>query len=70
MPTIVNENESLLLTLPEVARTLRCCNRTIYALIAAGKLNAVHQGRSIRFTRTAVQKYISLLEAEANAANS
>ncbi len=33
-----------LLTLPEVAKRLRCCHKTVYRAVRSGKLNAQRRG--------------------------
>jgi excisionase family DNA binding protein len=43
--------EALLLTPEEAARVLRVGRTTIYGLIKAGELRAVHIGRSCRLAR-------------------
>lgn len=47
-----------LLTTSEVARILRCSDKTIWRLIASGKLKAVKTGRCYRFRRHDVSEFI------------
>ncbi|MBC7353996.1 MAG: helix-turn-helix domain-containing protein [Thermogutta sp.] len=49
---------SLLLTLPEVARLLRVSQRTAWTWAKAGKLPSLRIGRCLRFPRHAVEKWI------------
>ena len=52
-----------LLTAKEVAGILRVSTKTIYALIAAGKLASVRVGRVIRVPRTALDQFLSIATA-------
>jgi excisionase family DNA binding protein len=52
-----------LLTAKEVAGILRVSTKTIYALIAAGKLASVRVGRVIRVPRSALDQFLSIATA-------
>ena len=54
----VVEDLEILFTLPEVARILRCSERTIRRLIRSGRLRAVHTGRCYRFQREDVRRFV------------
>ncbi len=53
---------SLLLTPEEAAEVLRVGRTTIYALMKAGELHAVHIGRSCRLSRAELERYVRRLE--------
>ena len=56
-------DEPLLLTPEEAATLLRVGRTTVYALIKAGELHAVHIGRSCRLSRAELERYVRRLEA-------
>ena len=53
----------LLLTPEEAATVLRLGRTTVYALMKAGELRAVHIGRSCRLSRSELERYVRGLEA-------
>lgn len=55
-------NDRLLLTPEEAAQVLRLGRTTIYALMKAGDLRAVHIGRSCRISRAELERYVRRLE--------
>ena len=54
-------SDPLLLTPEEAAEVLRVGRTTIYALMKAGDLRAVHIGRSCRISRAELERYIRQL---------
>ena len=56
-------SDPLLLTPEEAAEVLRVGRTTIYALMKAGELHAVHIGRSCRLSRAELERYVRGLEA-------
>jgi excisionase family DNA binding protein len=48
-----------LLTVAEVASTMRVSNMTVYRLIKCGDLAAVRVGKNYRIRETDVQRYLS-----------
>ena len=52
---------TLLLTLDEAARKLRCARRTLERQIAARRLRVVHVGRSVRVERRELERFITWL---------
>jgi excisionase family DNA binding protein len=56
-------SEPLLLTPEEAATALRVGRTTVYALMKAGDLHAVHIGRSCRLPRAELQRYVDRLSA-------
>jgi excisionase family DNA binding protein len=62
--------DSLLLTSEEAAKVLRVGRTTIYALMKAGELHAVHIGRSCRISRAELERYVRRLEAPSPSASS
>jgi excisionase family DNA binding protein len=56
-------DEPLLLTPEEAATLLRVGRTTVYALMKAGDLHAVHIGRSCRLPRAELQRYVDRLSA-------
>ncbi|MGY5884659.1 helix-turn-helix domain-containing protein [Modestobacter lacusdianchii] len=56
-------DDPLLLTPEEAATVLRLGRTTIYALMKAGELRAVHIGRSCRLSRSELERYVRGLEA-------
>jgi excisionase family DNA binding protein len=48
-----------LLTVQEVAATLRVSNMTVYRLIRAGELRAIRVGRGYRLRETDVDAYLA-----------
>ena len=55
--------DPLLLTPEEAATVLRLGRTTVYALMKAGELRAVHIGRSCRLSRNELERYVRGLEA-------
>ena len=55
-------SDPLLLTPEEAAEVLRVGRTTIYALMKAGKLHAVHIGRSCRLPRSELERYVDRLQ--------
>ena len=51
--------DTLLLTLDEAARELRCARRTLERQIAAHRLRVVHVGRSVRVERRELERFIT-----------
>ena len=51
--------DELLLTVSEVADTMRVSNMTVYRLIKSGELPALRVGKSYRLRRSEVQKFLS-----------
>src|SRR3954452_1494521 len=56
-------SDPLLLTTEEAATVLRLGRTTIYALMKAGELRAVHIGRSCRLSRRELERLVRGLEA-------
>ena len=42
----------------QVAKILRCSRKSVYRLISSGRLNAVRWGRSYRFRREDIQRFL------------
>ena len=59
--------DPLLLTPEEAAELLRLGRTTVYALMKAGEINAVHIGRSCRISRAELERYVRRLGARAGA---
>jgi excisionase family DNA binding protein len=57
-PMLASGVEPLLLTIPQAARVLAVGRTTVYELIAAGDLEAVHIGRSVRVPVEAVRAFV------------
>lgn len=55
-------SDPLLLTPEEAAEVLRVGRTTIYALMKAGELHAVHIGRSCRLSRAELERYVDRLQ--------
>ncbi|SNS09957.1 DNA binding domain-containing protein, excisionase family [Geodermatophilus pulveris] len=55
--------DPLLLTPEEAAAVLRLGRTTVYALMKAGELHAVHIGRSCRLSRAELERYVQHLQA-------
>jgi excisionase family DNA binding protein len=55
--------DALLLTPEEAAKALSVGPTTIYALMKAGELRAIHIGRSCRLSRAELERYVRRLEA-------
>ena len=51
--------DTLLLTLDEAARELRCARRSIERQIARRRLAVVHVGRSVRVERRELERFIT-----------
>ncbi|NHA70161.1 helix-turn-helix domain-containing protein [Phycicoccus sp. CMS6Z-2] len=49
--------DTLLLTLDEVARQLRCARRSVERHIASHRLRTVHLGRSVRVERRELERF-------------
>ncbi|WP_432797181.1 helix-turn-helix domain-containing protein [Poriferisphaera sp. WC338] len=61
-PSKQNPN-ALLLDAEDVAGLLGCCSKTVRGLAKAGKIKSVRLGRLRKFTRRAVEDFISQAEA-------
>jgi len=55
--------EPVLLTIPQVARTLGLSRAMIYLLIRRGELRCIHVGRAVRVTRAEVRRFVLDREA-------
>lgn len=44
--------------LAQVAKILRCSRKSVYRLISSGRLNAIRWGRSYRFRREDIQRFV------------
>lgn len=53
--------DTLLLTLDEAARELRCARRSVERQIARHRLAVVHVGRSVRVERSVLERFIAQL---------
>ncbi|WP_162802203.1 helix-turn-helix domain-containing protein [Ornithinimicrobium murale] len=53
---------TLLLTLDEVARELRCARRSVERQVAGDRLPVVHVGRSVRVTRHDLEVFVAGLQ--------
>ena len=62
--------DPLLLTPEEAAEVLRLGRTTVYALMKAGEIQAVHIGRSCRISRAELERYVRRLEAPPPSASS
>jgi excisionase family DNA binding protein len=51
--------DTLLLTLDEAARELRCARRSVERQIAGNPLTVVHVGRSVRVERRELERFIT-----------
>jgi len=51
--------DTLLLTLDEAARQLRCARRSVERHIASHQLRVVHLGRSVRVERRELERFIA-----------
>ena len=51
--------DTLLLTLDEAARELRCARRSLERQIARHRLRVVHVGRSVRVERRELERFIT-----------
>jgi excisionase family DNA binding protein len=58
----VPASDPLLLTPEEAAKVLRVGRTTVFALMKAGELRAVHIGRSCRLSLAELQRYVERLE--------
>ena len=67
-PRDLLSGDPLLLTPEEAAAVLRVGRTTIYALMKAGELHAVHIGRSCRLSRAELERYVRRLKAPAPSA--
>ena len=65
--TVVAESARcpLLLKLDAAAAELQCTRRSLERQIAAGRITAIHIGRSVRIERRELQAFIDLLREEA-----
>lgn len=48
----------MLLTVDEAAEVLRVSRQRVYAMARAGLIPAVHMGRQVRFSETAIRTWI------------
>lgn len=53
------QQEPLAYTIAELARAVRCSERTIRRAISSGQLNVVRIGRCVRVTRESVKDFLS-----------
>lgn len=53
--------DTLLLTLDEAARQLRCARRSIERHIAQRLLHVVHLGRSVRVERSELERFVATM---------
>ena len=53
--------DTLLLTLDEAARELRCARRSVERQIARHRLAVIHVGRSVRVERRELERFIAQL---------
>jgi excisionase family DNA binding protein len=60
-PSPAGEHPRLLLTIPEAAEALGLGRSTLYELIAAGRLEVVHIGRSARVPVDALGSFLAAL---------
>ena len=51
--------DTLLLTLDEAARELRCARRSVERHVASHRLHVVHLGRSVRVERRELERFIA-----------
>ena len=58
---------ALLLTIREAAKALRLGRSTIYELIAAGEIEAVHIGRSARVPADEIERFVNRLRSKRSA---
>ena len=54
----MNKNLNVL-TVPELAKELRICTNTAYALVRSGQIRHVKIGRVYRVPRSAVDEYLN-----------
>jgi excisionase family DNA binding protein len=71
VPTPADPDEAFsaggpVLTVDEVAKTLRVNAKTVYALVKRGQLRAFRVGRALRCRQAEVARFIKASEAEAN----
>lgn len=52
---------TLLLTLDEAARQLRCARRSVERHVAQRLLHVVHLGRSVRVERTELERFVATM---------
>lgn len=53
-----HKQEPVLLRIPEAAEVLAIGRSTVYELIADGRLETVHIGRSVRVTSSSIEAFI------------
>jgi len=58
MPDTATLAEPLLLTVPETARALSICAKTLWALTKSGQLPACRIGRAVRYSREDIVRFI------------
>lgn len=58
-------SEKLLLTISEAAELLSLSRATLYRALARGDVRAVHVGRSVRISRTELERFVRVLEEAA-----
>jgi len=63
--TTVTAGRPLLLKLDAVAAELQCTRRSLERQIAAGRITALHIGRSVRIERRELEAFVDLLREEA-----
>jgi excisionase family DNA binding protein len=57
-------SDTLLLTLDEAARQLRCARRTLERHVASRRLHVVHLGRSVRVERRELERFVARMRDE------
>ncbi|MGB4836692.1 MAG: helix-turn-helix domain-containing protein [Nostocoides sp.] len=58
--------DTLLLTLDEAARQLRCARRSVERHVAHRLLHVVHLGRSVRVERSELERFVAALRDTAD----
>ncbi|MFV0462480.1 MAG: helix-turn-helix domain-containing protein [Nostocoides sp.] len=53
--------DTLLLTLDEAARHLRCARRSVERQVARSSLRVVHLGRSVRIGRRELERFVATM---------
>ena len=62
--------EPLLLTVPETARALGVCSKTLWSLTRSGRLRACRIGRAVRYDRRDVLAFIEAAKGSMAASDS
>jgi excisionase family DNA binding protein len=69
-PDTIPPTVLLLLTPPEAAKALAMSVRSLWSYTAAGAIQSVRLGRSVRYSITALERFIAEREAATNPAAS